>query len=204
MSDELDYDTLASKLAKLMGRKPAPVGDDTPPPGTENWKQDRVRREQTRAREAVERADAIEAAFADLQKARETERTAWQEETGNQVSTLQLRHQEDIALTRHGFDGPGTAALRDAWKGQDEATRGASPSEWWEAQVALIADPETAPTASLPKTLTPYLPTPQADTNPAPRNSFSLPTPGKKAQEVGVPEITSETTMESWLSSLRS
>ena len=114
MSDELDYDTLASKLAKLMGRKPAPVEDDTPPPGTENWKQDRVRREQTRAREAIERADAIEAAFADLQKARETERTAWQEETGNQVSTLQLRHQEDIALTRHGFDGSGTAALRDA------------------------------------------------------------------------------------------
>ena len=208
MPDDLDYDTLAGKVAKLLGRKPAPPEDDTPPPGTENWKLDRVRREQDRARAAIERADAMEKAFEELQAAREKERAAWQTETGNQVSTLTLRHQEDLALTRHGFDGPGTTALRTAWEGQPKATRGASPSEWWEAQVGVhaahLADPETAPAAALPKTLTPYLPTPQADTKPAPRNSFSLPAPGGKPADTGVPEVTSETTMESWLSSLRS
>jgi len=123
-----------------------------------------------RLRRVLDERNALRQQLADmagkveqLEKGYQSQVEALKTETAEQVKSMGLRHQEDLALVEMGLKDPlGRAALRQAWEHQPKDSRGKSVKDWWqstlEARAAHHADPEKGEAPSIPGTLTGYLP----------------------------------------------
>lgn len=167
MSDQLDPDTLADRIARslssAMGRGRDDDGDDYDQPRGGRVPYDRFAAKAREAKQLREEMAALAAQVDDLRNGYASQLDAIKASTAEELKTVAQRHAEDLRLTEHGIkDDLGRSALRQAWEAQPQGARGKSPSDWWGQQVAAInahrADPETAPAVEVPRVLSGYLP----------------------------------------------
>lgn len=188
MSDGVSEDGLLKRLAAMMNSHQAGGDDDFGGEGRRvpySRFQEVVRKNQ----ELTKALEGVAGEVTALKESHAAKILALQEQAGQQVSEVRLRHEQDLELVDAGLtDVYGRDVLRQVWDRAPKADRGKSPADFWkatlEAHKAHHADPENVQAPNIARPLTPYLPAIESPKEtPAPRQQSRQrlpPAPGKR------------------------
>lgn len=183
-----DMDTLAGKIAKMLGRNKAPGDDDSLDDygrRADRVPYDRFQAKVNEVKALREQLAEVGAEFSTFKEQSSTWRSEFEAAHANSVTELGTQHQHSLSLVEAGIKDPlGRQAVRAAWDRAPKSTRGANHAEWFEGLVqarsaAHLDESLTAP--DIPRTLAGYLPELQAPPpattkgRPPPRRAVSSP-----------------------------
>ena len=177
----VDMDTLASRIAKMLGRNKA-LGDDDSLDDygrrADRVPYDRFQSKVNEVKALREQLAEVGAEFTSYKEQASAWRTQFETDHAASVTELGTQHQHSLTLVEAGIKDPlGRQAVRAAWDRAPKSTRGANHAEWFEGLVqarsaAHLDESLTAP--DIPRTLAGYLPELQA---PAPATTKGRPPP---------------------------
>ena len=168
MSDDKSAGLL-SQIEALLSRvkEPAAVADDGKGPVAYS----RFFEANQNLKAAREGLTALQSEVAELKTSHAARLKEIQEEAGKSVSAVHNRYQENDALRGLGLDADGADEVRRQYGKLPEAGRPESPVAFWQSNLEAVAahraDPEKVAAPQLPKTLTPYVPQPDAPAEPS-------------------------------------
>ncbi len=159
MSEKNETEGLLKRLVELLGDRPVPSGIV---PG-QAVPYEQFMKANDRAKAAEKALEEMEARVKGLEKTFKDELKTAKEGFAAELGKREASHAEDLKLRDLDLDTDGRAEVRRQWERQPEATRPASPSEYWQsildANKAHQLDPEKAAAPEIARTLGPYLPT---------------------------------------------